>query len=183
MSKLQDVSNICHTEHTLAAESNTQMTATNPSYERGFTLIELITTLLLIAILAVTVLPRLLSGSSYSAHSLRHEFIGELRKVQQKALNNTDLCYRIQVTSGGYQESVASRNADGSCDAAYDLGAQQAFEGGASLVLISAGVSNFSIDFDTRGRSLGGCNGSCISAIADETVTIGISAEGYVYAI
>ncbi|WP_181159890.1 MULTISPECIES: prepilin-type N-terminal cleavage/methylation domain-containing protein [unclassified Shewanella] len=153
--------------------------------QTGFTLVELVTTIILISILAVTVLPRLFTQSSYSAYSLRNEFIAELRQVQQKALNNTDRCYRLAVSSSGYQASqFAGRSSTGCTGAAIspDPLYVQAFEGGASLALVSNGASGFNIDFDTNGRPSLGCNGHCIKVTANETVIINISSEGYIYA-
>ncbi|AVV84024.1 MSHA biogenesis protein MshC [Shewanella putrefaciens] len=86
--------------------------------QAGFTLVELVTTIILIAILSVTVLPRLFTQSSYSAFSLRNEFMAELRQVQQEHLNNTDRCYRIAVSSVGYQVSQFATRDNTGCTGA-----------------------------------------------------------------
>lgn len=150
----------------------------------GFTLVELVTTIILISILAVTALPRLFSSSSYSAYSLRNEFIGELRRVQQKALNNTDRCYRLVVSDSAYREYWAERlTADGSCNAPYvPSSSEQLLAGGAKLALISANSNNFDLDFNLNGSLQLSCDGNCINVIADDTVIIGVSAGGYIYA-
>jgi MSHA pilin protein MshC len=75
------------------------------THAKGFTLVELVTVMILIGILAVSALPRFIGSSSYSAYSLRNEFLAELRAVQALALNNTDRCYRIGVTPSQYQVS------------------------------------------------------------------------------
>lgn len=151
----------------------------------GFTLVELVTTIILIGILSVTVLPRLFSQSSYSAFSLRNEFMAELRQVQQKALNNTDRCYRVVVSATGYQVSqFASRNTTGCTGSPLSPNplSSQAFQGGAQLVLISNNTKSFYLDFDINGRASLACNGPCINVIANDTVAINISSEGYIYA-
>lgn len=153
--------------------------------QAGFTLVELVTTIILIGILSVTVLPRLFSQSSYSAFSLRNEFMAELRQVQQKALNNTDRCYRVAVSATGYQLSqFASRNSVGCTGAALAPNPLyiQAFQGGAQLVLTSNNANSFNLDFDINGRPSLACNGSCIKVVANETLIINISSEGYIYA-
>lgn len=152
----------------------------------GFTLVELVTTIILIAILAVTALPRLFSQSSYSAYSLRNEFVSELRRVQQKALNNTDQCFRVTVTTAGYQELMVSRNSHGgACGSPYiPVKSLQKLAGGAQLALVSTNSQSFNMDLNADG-SLAltpPCNGDCINVIADETVTIAISSAGYIYA-
>ncbi|MDT3282167.1 type II secretion system protein [Shewanella scandinavica] len=154
----------------------------------GFTLVELVTTIILIGILSVTVLPRLFSQSSYSAYSLRNEFMAELRQVQQKALNNTDRCYRVVVSATGYQVSqFASRDNIGCTGSPLPPNplSSQAFQGGAQLVLVSpnsTNSSNFSLDFDIDGSTSLACNGPCINVIANDTVMINVSSEGYIYA-
>lgn len=153
--------------------------------QAGFTLVELVTTIILIGILSVTVLPRLFSQSSYSAFSLRNEFMAELRQVQQKALNNTDRCYRVAVSTTGYQVSqFASRNSAGCTGVALAPNPlyTQAFQGGAQLALTSNNANSFNLDFDINGRPSLACNGSCIKVIANDTLVINISSEGYIYA-
>ena len=155
------------------------------SKQAGFTLVELVTTIILISILAVVVLPRLFTQSSYSAYSLRNEFISELRQVQQKALNNTDRCFRVTVSGTGYQVSqFPARNGAACSGTALSPNPlyTQAFQGSAQLVLVSTNSSNFSLDFDINGRPSLACNGPCISVIANDTVMINVSSEGYIYA-
>ncbi len=155
------------------------------SKQAGFTLVELVTTIILISILAVVVLPRLFTQSSYSAYSLRNEFISELRQVQQKALNNTDRCFRVTVSATDYQVSqFPARNGAACSGTALSPNPlyTQAFQGSAQLVLVSTNSSNFSLDFNINGRPSLACNGPCINVIANDTVMINVSSEGYIYA-
>ncbi|MDR9766389.1 type II secretion system protein [Shewanella baltica] len=155
------------------------------SKQAGFTLVELVTTIILISILAVVVLPRLFTQSSYSAYSLRNELISELRQVQQKALNNTDRCFRVTVSGTGYQVSQFSARNGAVCSGTAlspNPLYSQAFQGGAQLVLVSTNSSNFSLDFDIDGSTSLACNGPCINVIANDTVMINVSSEGYIYA-
>ncbi len=144
----------------------------------GFTLVELITTILLIAILSVVALPRLMTNSSYSAFTLRDEFISELRKVQLMAMNNQDRCYQIDVDNDGYQ---LVRFDDSTCTGNSVTEPKQAFTGGASLQLISTNTSTFGVSFNTSGISSLACNGECVNVIADETLIINIENQGYIY--
>uniref|UniRef100_UPI004048D0E4 type II secretion system protein n=1 Tax=Shewanella baltica TaxID=62322 RepID=UPI004048D0E4 len=155
------------------------------SKQAGFTLVELVTTIILISILAVVVLPRLFTQSSYSAYSLRNEFISELRQVQQKALNNTDRCFRVTVSATDYQVSQFPARNEAVCSGTAlspNPLYSQAFQGGAQLVLVSTNSSNFSLDFDIDGSTSLACNGPCINVIANDTVMINVSSEGYIYA-
>ncbi|WP_299805446.1 type II secretion system protein [uncultured Shewanella sp.] len=147
----------------------------------GFTLVELVTTIILIAILAVVVIPRLLTSSSYSAFTLRDEFISELRKVQIMAMNNQDRCYRLSVTDTDYQVS----RFNGACTGTpVRTDAAQLFQGGANLALLNGGASSFNIEFNLQGVPIvngARCKGNCISVIADETLFLAIESEGYIH--
>ena len=150
--------------------------------QTGFTLVELVTTIILIAILSVVVIPRLFTTSSYSAFTLREEFIAELRKVQIMAMNNQDRCYRLSVTSTQYQVS----RYNGSCTGTpARTDAAQTFQGGASLMLINTTTTNFGVEFNAQGVPIVDgslCSGRCITVLADETQWIAIELEGYIHA-
>ncbi|QYJ78467.1 pilus assembly FimT family protein [Shewanella acanthi] len=155
----------------------------NPQQRQlGFTLVELVTTIILISILSVTVLPRFFSPSSYSAYSLRNEFMAEMRKVQQKAMNNTDRCYRIAVSANGFETIQFDGRDNTGCIGTQSPLDSQVFQGGANLTLISNHANSFNLDFDSYGRTSLACNGNCIEVMADETLLINISSEGYIYA-
>ncbi|MPY25889.1 type II secretion system protein [Shewanella psychropiezotolerans] len=144
----------------------------------GFTLVELVTTIMLIAILSVVVLPRLMTSSSYSAFTLRDEFISELRKAQLLAMNNQDRCYRVDVDADGYQLRRFDNN---TCTGTSRTEAKQAFSGGASLMRASDDNNTFNVSFNISGISNMGCSGTCINVIADETLTINIESQGYIH--
>ncbi len=141
-------------------------------------MIELVITILLIAILSVVALPRLMTNSSYSAFTLRDEFISELRKVQLMAMNNQDRCYQLEVDNEGYQ---LVRFDDATCTGNSVSEPKQAFAGGGSLQLISTTSSTFNLSFNTSGISSLACYGECINVIADETLVINIESQGYIY--
>ncbi|WP_394203800.1 Tfp pilus assembly protein FimT/FimU [Shewanella waksmanii] len=141
----------------------------------GFTLVELVTTIILIAILAVVVLPRLFTTSNYSAFTLRDEFISELRKVQLMAMNNQDRCYRIDVDSNQYQTRIFQAN----CATTVRDRNPQPLHRGASLQL--NGATNFSLGFTTNG-TVTACNAGCsIDVLADDSLTISIESQGYIH--
>jgi MSHA pilin protein MshC len=159
--------------------------ASSLTYAKGFTLVELVTVMILIGILAVSALPRFIGSSSYSAYTLRNEFLGELRLVQQLALNNTDRCYRISVTPTQYQLSHFTAHTAPTCAGTVSrVDAAKLLTGGARLVLLNNDNDSFNIDFDVNGRPQLNCaaNNDCIQTVADDTLLIGISSEGYVYA-
>lgn len=55
----------------------------------GFTTIELVTVIIIVAILAVNVLPRFDGTASYEAHTHRAQLISALRLTQQRAMQQT----------------------------------------------------------------------------------------------
>ncbi|GGB62774.1 prepilin-type N-terminal cleavage/methylation domain-containing protein [Shewanella inventionis] len=149
----------------------------------GFTLVELVTTIIVIAIIAVAVLPRLLSSASFSAYTLRNEFISELRYVQLKAIQNTDQCYQIDVDANGYTLRYFSDRTGNSCANQYRVEPLQAYSADAYISLSSNTSKVFSITFDSLGRMISpACSGHCFNAVADETLAIAVESEGYVYA-
>ncbi|WP_037471722.1 type II secretion system protein [Shewanella waksmanii] len=145
------------------------------SLHTGFTLVELVTTIILIAILAVTVLPRLFTTSNYSAFTLRDEFIAELRKVQLMAMNNQDRCYRINVDDSQYQTLVLQSD----CATSVRNRDPQPLHNGASLKL--SGATNFALQFTTSG-TITACAGGCsIDVVADDSLTLTIESQGYIH--
>jgi len=150
----------------------------------GFSLVELVTTIIVIGIIAVVVLPRFFSDSSYSAYSLRNEFISELRQAQLRALNNTDQCFDVNVTATGYQLRHYSARAGTSCSNLIRAEALQTYSGGASVSLTASASQSFTITFDSLGRVLSpSCAGICFNINADETLQVGVESEGYIYAL
>ncbi|GLS82349.1 pilus assembly FimT family protein [Paraferrimonas haliotis] len=146
-------------------------------HQSGYTLVELVTVLIIIAILAVVVFPRLIATDSFSSYSLRDEFIAELRKTQLLALNNVDRCYRVVVTPSHYQQQTFGVNCSGNVirqEPVQTLPRRTHLE--------FSGSDRFFIQFDHDGRANLACNGNCIDVIAEETLTIAIASEGYIYA-
>ncbi|WP_261923808.1 prepilin-type N-terminal cleavage/methylation domain-containing protein [Shewanella sp. NFH-SH190041] len=149
----------------------------------GFTLVELVATVVLLSILAVAVGARLVSVGSVSSYTLRDEFISELRKAQLMAMNNTDRCYRVAVTAQGYRIiHYADRLANNSCSGTVERTEPlQAFGGGTFLTLLQNSQNTFNLDFDRDGRTYPPCNGNCIEVEGEEPTLIAIESEGYIH--
>lgn len=147
----------------------------------GFTLVELVTTIILIGILSVVVLPRMLTSSSYSAFTLRDEFVSELRKAQIYSMNTQGQCYRVAVDSQGYQ---FKRFSNLECTVAMDpTESKRNFEGNANLALVSNDSTSFNVDFSSNNNGIPslGCSGPCINVTADDTLVISIESQGYIH--
>lgn len=142
---------------------------------KGFTLVELVVTILLLAIISVVVLPRFFGASSYSAFALRQEIIAELRRDQMLALSNGDRCFRLNVAATGYR--LQHLQAD--CSTEIFQESPQDWPRGAQLQL--DGNNQFSIMFDTLGRPQLNCSAGCLQVVADEVLPIAVEPEGYIH--
>ncbi|HCM47678.1 MAG TPA: MSHA biogenesis protein MshC [Colwellia sp.] len=171
---------------------------------RGFTTIELVTVIIIVAILAVNVLPRFDGTASYEAHTHRVQLISALRLTQQRAMQQTN-------TSNGYCNQLVFDN-DSSvsrygvpdrvdCNVTTFSGLvpewqpdATGFEVGNKYQVNFAihGKANLSaITFDSMGRPVSNativnnCVGGCIINVQSsvETLKIQIEAEGYIHAI
>ena len=143
--------------------------------QQGFTLVELVTTIMLIAILSVVVLPRFFTASSYSAFTLRDEFIGELRRVQLMAMNNQDRCYSVNVTASDYRMMIYQTD----CSSVIVTGTAQNLPRNTSINL--NGNSDFSLVFNRDG-DVTSCGAGCVIKVsADDTLDITIESQGYIH--
>lgn len=156
----------------LVADLNKMQTRT----DTGFTLVELVTTIMLIAILSVAVLPRFLGSSSYSAFTLRDEFIAELRRIQLMAINNQDRCYGVDVSPSHYRMMVFQTN----CTDVLITGTSQSLPSNTSLSL--SGNTTFALRFNQDGIIAPQCVNACVVKVsADETLDLTIESQGYIH--
>lgn len=161
--------------------------------QRGFTLVELIVVILLIAILGITVLPKLQGTNEYQLVSQRDQFISLLRTVQMRAMQNTQddstTCHRIRFLND--RSGLSAQNTStGQCD----TGLINLPNGSNSDFLIIDEIDTYSvtngqggsisfIDFDSWGRPIAN-SGTCVSRceITIETYKVCVQSEGYIYA-
>lgn len=92
---------------------NPRAVATTTSLKQtGFTLVELVATIILIGILAVSVAPRFSGAGTYSEYALRDQLLSALRFAQQRAMydHQPQSCYRLLVEANqfGPQRSLDS---------------------------------------------------------------------------
>jgi MSHA pilin protein MshC len=122
----------------------------------GFTLIELITVLILVGILAVTALPRMFDRNTFESRGFFDETKSILRYAQKSAIaQRRDVCVTFAGTGAALRIASAS-GAGAACDTALTL--PSAPRGGNDLV---ASVAGF------RFRAAGGTNQA-----ANVTVTV-----------
>jgi MSHA pilin protein MshC len=143
---------------------------------KGFTLVELIITIILIAILATTVAPKFFTTESYQEYSYRADIINKLRAIQLIAMQQTSgsKCNQVAITAKSIKVADADctlNNISVEVEENHDI----TFTGEESL-----------ITFDSSGRPDGDCrtnaDGCDITITGTETLTIKIESEGYIHA-
>jgi len=80
----------------------------------GFTLVELIITIVVIAILAVTALPKFIGSSGTDALLVQDQMISVLRRMQTQAMQQTNTnCHSLQLTASQLSTTGCTTPADG----------------------------------------------------------------------
>jgi len=75
-----------------------------PHQSSGFTLVELVATIILVGILAVTVMPRFSDRGGVVEYTLRDQLAGLLYQAQQRAMfDRSGPCYSVLINSAGVQ--------------------------------------------------------------------------------
>jgi MSHA pilin protein MshC len=166
----------------------------------GFTTIELVTVIIIVAILAVNVLPGLGGTDNYEAHTHRAQLISALRLTQQRAMQQTDIkdgyCHQLILDN---DSSVSRYGVPNRLDCTVTIftGWQPdatGFEVEKSYQVSFAidGKTNPSaITFDEMGRPksnatlVNNCVGGCVINVKSdiETLKIKIESEGYIHAL
>lgn len=150
--------------------------------QKGFTLVELVTVIIVIGILAVTILPRFSGSQDFEAHSFRVQLISALRLTQQRAMQNTDFqyCNQLVIASDKYGVPDVSNCAVTSFAATFKPDATGMIVDDRYTISFSPAI----VQFDTLGRPLKDCFGGCdiIVSSAVESLKITIDAQGYIYA-
>lgn len=143
----------------------------------GFTMIELIVVILLLAIMAVTVAPKFFNSTGFQEYTYQAEVITKLRAIQLRAMQQTNSseCHTVLVTekalgipqncnlsSGSWHSETSSVIIQGDHDVTFD---------------VSSG--DYSLDFDGMGRP--SCSSCLITINGDSTLTVIIESEGYIH--
>lgn len=165
---------------------------------RGFTIIELVTVIVLIGILAIAVLPKFDGTASYEAHTHRAQLVAALRLTQQRAMQQTNsidgYCHQIvfdvveEINVYGIPDRRDCSNKtfptpikDWEPDASghkVDSDYQISYS-------IDGLVNPKSVGFDWMGRPTFDCAGGCeINVIrpSEQNLSITIEPEGYIHA-
>ncbi|MBL4765549.1 MAG: prepilin-type N-terminal cleavage/methylation domain-containing protein [Colwellia sp.] len=154
--------------------------------ESGFTMIELIVVIIILAIMATTVVPKFFTSTGFQEYTYQAEVITKLRSIQLRAMQQTNSseCHTVLVTEKilGIPENCNSTAADGWQGENTETG-----ESGTTNVKIESNhevtfdvsSGNYSFTFDGMGRP--SCHTCLITVIGDSTLTIKVESEGYIH--
>lgn len=140
------------------------------SSTRGFTIVELIVSIALLAIVAASTSSRWFSADAFSAATLRSQLLGEARLAQRAALTNNQVMVRLvvsQVTDNWryqiYQDATLMREISADVD-------------NVSIQVVAGITSTLGpgIDLDLQYDGLGNLSAVTLGGVAG-TVTSGIS--------
>jgi prepilin-type N-terminal cleavage/methylation domain-containing protein len=142
---------------------------------RGFTLIELVTVIVLLGAISVFALPRLMDRTGLDAAAFEQELKAALRHGRALALaSGCDV--QVRITSSGYGVFVRADAAGQSCGSgAFTQTIPRPVQGGAYQGVVPSGLSvgALTVSFDALGRTAGGS-----VAVGNRTITV--SGVGYV---
>ena len=149
------------------------------SRSRGFTLTELIVTIVVVGIMAAMVLPRFRGESGFEDRALRDETAAALRHAQKSAIAaRRQVCLDFQ--ANGLTATIAT-NFGGACDTPLPA------PGGGALAVVARGASLYAahpgatLSFDPMGRPVNGQAQVSVQGLP-AGLTITVEAEtGYVH--
>jgi MSHA pilin protein MshC len=155
--------------------------------KKGFTLIELIVVIVLIAIVSVYASSRYFGASSVDLHLIRSELLSSIRLTQLRAMHRNGLCNRWMVGSNEAVQISPEREVDDCLSVIFPSDREDSsFVDLASYdatMTLTTTTSSF-IDFDTLGRPLQ-CNttpnGRCelqVQTQSGQAFSICINTEG-----
>ncbi|MEW6997616.1 prepilin-type N-terminal cleavage/methylation domain-containing protein [Colwelliaceae bacterium BS250] len=154
---------------------------TKKTINLGFTLIELVVVILIIAILAITAAPKFIGVNNFDSFAYRDQMVSSLRLMQQQAMQqtNSNSCHQIIIANKSY-----GRSSD--CTAPTLIVGWQDDNTGfsvpdSSTVTINS-VSTSTLTFDSWGRAQE-CASQCVIEFNNaDTAQLCIEVEGYIHA-
>ena len=155
----------------------------------GFTLIELVTVIILIAILSVNVLPQFFSSSGFEEYTYRDELLTKLRGIQQRAMQRTDVasCAVIISADSKILGLLAINNTGCGNGLAGDSTTVAISNSHNVTFSISSNVNNNAFSFSDLGQPVGCTAAPCeitLTVVGDEqSLSIRINQEGYIFAL
>ena len=192
-----------HSAFSVLSPTQNQRLQVSRASQRGFSLVELITVLILVGILSVVAVARFSGSDGFSEYTYQNRLISALRNMQQRAMhdNRAGFCFQINLVNGAATPAFgpaslnfASGNQANTCaagvDASSDFLATNATEIADERLTLTAsdgGVSTLAyIGFNGLGQPLtnvANCSSGCTVTFAGTaSASVCVASEGYVYA-
>ncbi|MDP5131591.1 MAG: type II secretion system GspH family protein [Paraglaciecola sp.] len=170
--------------------------------QRGFSLVELITVVILIGVLSVFVGSRFIGGNGFAEYVYQAKVIAVLRVMQTRAMHDTrpGYCFQVNFDSSPSSFGPPSLNYTGgassdTCSTIIDTSnPDNLFTSDAEMLANNVSFSAVTdgsvpldfIGFDNLGRPLTAetnCAAGCkIDVLGEKTVSVCVEAQGYVHA-
>lgn len=147
--------------------------------QSGFTLIELVSVMVLLGVLAVSAIPSFTGSDDFSAYSAQDQIITGARMAQHRAMYDTSgaSCYHLNITG----TKISVRSIVG--DASSQLGPTEEWRNGIDVdpSVVLGGIDVF---FDSLGNAIQGCGGlqntGNVSISIGAALNVCINPVGYV---
>ena len=179
------VNHIAKRSYRLISSAEKLNALTGAKKQGGFTLLELIITIIIIGVLAVTVLPRFTGTDGFEEYSYRTQAISILRNAQLRAMNQTNnTCNAILIDNknlgipdngscNGFSSNFGDRDNDFTRVTELKITSDN--------IQFSTVAPNNTITFDKQG--VPSCGSNCTIEIrGSETLRILIEPQGYIHA-
>jgi len=171
--------------------------------QQGFTLVELVTIMIILGILSIAVYPRFQGSSGFSEFTYQARLVSALRSLQVQAMQDSrsNLCFQLNFVNGTASPAFgvptrdfSSANALNTCAGSIDFNASGSV-GTRSIELNDRGIelqakdgttAITSIGFTSMGRPITNqtsCANGCTVTFSNlETVSVCVKSQGYVHA-
>ena len=169
----------------------------------GFTLVELIVTIVIVGVLAVVALPRFADTSGYTEFTYQKRVLAALRAMQYKAMQDTrpGFCHQLNFVTGSDPAfgpptmDYSAANQATTCQNTIDFSAPEILrtsegeikaEGVILQALDSNGVTLSALGFDNLGRPVtadcSAASGCTITFSAQASAAICVNSQGWIHA-
>ncbi|WP_371193521.1 type II secretion system protein [Glaciecola sp. SC05] len=170
--------------------------------QRGFSLVELITVIIVLGTVAIVAAPRFSSTDTFAEYALQQRLQTAMRTIQIQSMYDTrpNYCYKINFVSGNASafgpptQNFQAGNETQSCATIIDYSvprylrtdANELSAQGINLEALDSGLNITQITFNSLGQpftSAGSCAGGCeFTFSGGDSAKLCVSSEGYVHA-